>query len=48
MEGGDTDLNVDYDLYYKCDTPNQWLSVLHGFVVIKDYEPEENYIFPLF
>lgn len=43
MEAGDADPDADYDLYYKCETQNQWLPIPRGFVVIEDiYEDEDN------
>ncbi|KAF8548498.1 hypothetical protein OG21DRAFT_1489353 [Imleria badia] len=42
MKPGDADPGADYNLYYKCDTQNQWLPVPHGFVVIEDLVEDEN------
>jgi hypothetical protein len=42
MVDGDPDPFADYDLYYKCDTQNQWLPVPKGFVVIEDADEEED------
>lgn len=35
--GGDAS-GVDFDLYYKCDTQNQWLPIPKGFIVVKEDE----------
>jgi hypothetical protein len=39
-DGGDTP-GIDFDLYYKCDTQNQWLPVPMGFIVVEDEEASD-------
>ena len=35
MVGGDPNPTADYDLFYMCETQDQWLPVPRGFIVIE-------------